>query len=105
MAKNCLGWRAAVGLLRQMKTLEVAGTELPPETQYRRALFVAETLCIVVKRAGRCLSGDALAVEMVEIHRFLVVTWSRATQQRQAQAKSPLSVQIRRKWPEIEKLQ
>ena len=65
----------------------------------------AETLCIVVKRAGRWLSGDALAVEMVEIHRFLVVTWSRATQQRQAQAKSPLSVQIRRKWPEIEKLQ
>ena len=65
----------------------------------------AETLCIVVKRAGRCLSGDALAVEMVEIHRFLVVTWTRATQQRQAQAKSPLSVQIRRKWPEIEKLQ
>ena len=26
MVKNCLGWRAAVGLLRQMKTLEVAGT-------------------------------------------------------------------------------
>ena len=50
------------------------------------------------------ISGDALAVEMVEIHRFLVVTWARATQQRQAQAKSPLSVQIRRKWPEIEKL-
>ena len=50
------------------------------------------------------ISGDALAVEMVEIHRFLVVTWTRATQQRQAQAKSPLSVQIRRKWPEIEKL-
>ena len=74
------------------------------ETQYRRAHFGAETLCIVVKRAGRWLSGDALAVEMVEIHRFLVVTWSRATQQRQAQAKSPLSVQIRRKWPEIEKL-
>ena len=120
MVKNCLGWwRAAVGLLRQMKTLEVAGTGLPPETQYRggtlwghwaletqyrRAHFGAETLCIVVKRAGRCLSGDALAVEMVEIHRFLVVTWARATQQRQAQAKSPLSVQIRRKWPEIEKL-
>ena len=76
----------------------------PPETQYRRAHFGAETLCIVVKRAGRWLSGDALAVEMVEIHRFLVVTWTRATQQRQAQAKSPLSVQIRRKWPEIEKL-
>ena len=74
------------------------------ETQYRRAHFGAETLCIVVKRAGRCLSGDALAVEMVEIHRFLVVTWAGATQQRQAQAKSPLSVQIRRKWPEIEKL-
>ena len=74
------------------------------ETQYRRAHFGAETLCIVVKRAGRWLSGDALAVEMVEIHRFLVVTWNRATQQRQAQAKSPLSVQIRRKWPEIEKL-
>ena len=115
MVKNSLGWRAAVGLLRQMKTLEVAGTRDPIqggtlwghwalETQYRRAHFGAETLCIVVKRAGRCLSGDALAVEMVEIHRFLVVTWSRATQQRQAQAKSPLSVQIRRKWPEIEKL-
>ena len=104
MVKNCLGWRAAVGLLRQMKTLEVAGTHWPPETQYRRAHFGAETLCIVVKRAGRWLSGDALAVEMVEIHRFLVVTWTRATQQRQAQAKSPLSVQIRRKWPEIEKL-
>ena len=104
MVKNCLGWRAAVGLLRQMKTLEVAGTHWAPETQYRRAHFGAETLCIVVKRAGRWLSGDALAVEMVEIHRFLVVTWARATQQRQAQAKSPLSVQIRRKWPEIEKL-
>ena len=105
MVKNCLGWRAAVGLLRQMKTLGVAGTHWAPETQYRRAHFGAETLCIVVKRAGRWLSGDALAVEMVEIHRlFLVVTWARATQQRQAQAKSPLSVQIRRKWPEIEKL-
>ena len=117
MVKNCLGWRAAVGLLRQMKTLGVAGTghqrpntgghtlrHWAPETQYRGAHFGAETLCIVVKRAGRWLSGDALAVEMVEIHRFLVVTWARATQQRQAQAKSPLSVQIRRKWPEIEKL-
>ena len=118
MVKNCLGWHVAVGLLRQMKTLEVAGTghQRPNtgggtlwghwalETQYRRAHFGSETLCIVVKRAGRWLSGDALAVEMVEIHRFLVVTWTRATQQRQAQAKSPLSVQIRRKWPEIEKL-
>ena len=78
----------------------------PPETQYRRAHFGAETLCIVVKRAGRWLSkwGCSCCRNGRNIHRFLVVTWARATQQRQAQAKSPLSVQIRRKWPEIEKL-
>ena len=55
MVKNCLGWRA-VGRWFIAANEDVGGCwHWPPETQYRRAHFGAETLCIVVKRAGRWL--------------------------------------------------